>query len=482
VAETGNETFAGAITNAGALTKSGVGTTRLSGANTYSGATTIAAGTLQIGDGGTTGAIGSTSGIAISNGATLAFNRTDSYGGNFTQTISGAGGVALSAGTLTLQNTGNNFTGGVTVNGGTFKSSGNSAGNTIVVNNGGTLAMAGNDTWGNATISNSPLVTINSGGIMTSDGQFNSLRNLTLNGGTVTLNGGYTNNNTGAFGFGGTVTAGGALTSTITATTGSANFIRLGRESTNEPTIFHVEDPSGQLQITAPLTNNFGVISGLQKTGDGTLVLSGANGYTGTTKVSGGTLVVSNSIFTATIQSGSTTVNFAALPSPGTNNVLPGPLDAASLNSVNLTGPGGPISGTLTNSPNLIVIVNSNAPVGPTFASTYPSGSENTVDSNGLQNLMNYALGGTGPGSNPALPVLTSDASSLTLTANIRNSGQGVSVVGQYAYDLVGPWLEDKVSTTTGGSIVENTKETRFSIQLEPGQPRKFLRLKAVVP
>ena len=58
VAETGNQAFAGAITNAGSLTKSGAGTTRLSGANTYSGATTIAAGTLQIGDGGTTGAIG----------------------------------------------------------------------------------------------------------------------------------------------------------------------------------------------------------------------------------------------------------------------------------------------------------------------------------------------------------------------------------------------------------------------------------------
>ena len=293
VAETGNQAFAGAITNAGSLTKSGAGTTRLSGANTYSGATTIAAGTLQIGDGGTTGAIGSTSGISISNGATLAFNRTDNYGGNFTRTLSGAGGVTVSGGTLTLQNTGNTFTGGVAVNGGTFMSLGNSAGSNIVVNSGGTFAMAGTDTWGSAGITSSPAVTINSGGTMTSDNQFNSLRDLTLNGGSVNLNGGL-NSTTGAFVLGGTVTAGGLLTSSITATTGANNFIRLGRQGASEQTTFNVSNAAGQLTVDVTLKDNFGVTAGVNKTGAGKLVLSGSNDYTGATTVGGGTLQIGN--------------------------------------------------------------------------------------------------------------------------------------------------------------------------------------------
>ena len=465
---------------AAGLDKGGPGKMVLLGTNAYTGLTTVSGGILQVGNGGTTGNLGpATSEIAISDGATLAFNRSDNYGGNFTRKLSGGGGVSLSSGTLVLANTANSFTGGVTVNGGMFKTSGNSAGSNIVVNSGGTFAMAGTDTWGSARISNSPAVTINSGGTMTSDNQFNSLRDLTLNGGSVNLNGGLASTAS-AFVLGGTVTAGGALTSLITATTGSNNAIRLGREGSSEPTTFNVSDPSGQLLISAPLTNNFGSVSGLQKTGDGTLVLSGANGYSGTNKVSGGTLVVSNSIFTATIQSGSTTVNFATLPSPGTNNVLPGPLDAASLASVNLTGPG-TISGTLTNSPNLKVIVTSSAPVGPTFASTYPSGSENTVGSNGLQNLMSYALGGTGPGSTPALPVLTSDGTNLTLTANIRNDGQGVGVVGQYAYTLDGPWNDVTLTPTGATSTVANTTVKAFSQAIETGQPRKFLRFKATL-
>ena len=116
------------------LNKTGSGTLVLAASNSYTGSTTVSGGTLQIGNGGTTGNLGTaTDGIAISNGATLAFNRSDNYGGNFTRTLSGGGGVTVSGGTLTLQNTSNSFTGGVTVNGGKFNHLGNSAGNHIVV-------------------------------------------------------------------------------------------------------------------------------------------------------------------------------------------------------------------------------------------------------------------------------------------------------------------------------------------------------------
>jgi hypothetical protein len=137
---------------------------------------------------------------------------------------------------------------------------------------------------------------------------------------------------------------------------------------------------------------------------------------------------------------------------------------------------------TVVNSPNLVVEVTGGS-TEPTFEDTYSDTDPEAIDSvNGLAYLMNYALGGTGPGSNPALPVLTSDASSLTLTANIRNSGQGVSVVGQYAYDLAGPWTDVALTPTGVSSSVANTTLKSFSQAVESNKPRKFLRLKAVVP
>src|SRR5439155_15597997 len=77
-AGTGSTTFSGVIANGAtrnvALTASG-GTLVLTGANTYNGMTSIAAGgALQIGSGGTSGAIG---GGAVSNDGVLIFNRSD---------------------------------------------------------------------------------------------------------------------------------------------------------------------------------------------------------------------------------------------------------------------------------------------------------------------------------------------------------------------------------------------------------------------
>ncbi|NBU50802.1 MAG: hypothetical protein EBS47_12130, partial [Betaproteobacteria bacterium] len=275
--------------------------------------------------------------------------------------ILGSGALAKSgAGTLTLQNSANSFTGGVTVHGGTFRTLGNSAGSNIVVNSGATLAMAGTDTWGAAPVTSTPRVTINSGGTMTSDGQFNSLRDLTLNGGTVKLNGGLSN--CGAFAWGGTVTASGALTSTVTATTGTNNYLRLGRQGTAESTTFHVGLASGRLEVGAGLMNNFGATSGLNKTGDGSLVLTGTNGFTGTTTVSGGSLVVSQAAWTATILPNSITAQFSATPATGVYEILPGPLASPSLAAQSVTGLGSGQTGTLTNSPNLRLVVSPSLP------------------------------------------------------------------------------------------------------------------------
>ena len=68
-------TVGGAISGSGfGLTKAGSGSLILSGANTYNGSTIISAGTLQIGNGGTTGSLSTSS--AIENNGALVFNRS----------------------------------------------------------------------------------------------------------------------------------------------------------------------------------------------------------------------------------------------------------------------------------------------------------------------------------------------------------------------------------------------------------------------
>ncbi|NLF08755.1 MAG: hypothetical protein GX594_12370, partial [Pirellulaceae bacterium] len=109
------QTYSGVISGSGTLKKYNAGTLTLTGNNIYSGSTTVNAGTLRVGDGGTTGAVGSGS-IVIVEYVTLEFDR----GNNLTvaNTISGSGGLVKSGdGTLTL--TGNNtYTGGTVVSGG----------------------------------------------------------------------------------------------------------------------------------------------------------------------------------------------------------------------------------------------------------------------------------------------------------------------------------------------------------------------------
>ncbi|MEI6341435.1 MAG: autotransporter-associated beta strand repeat-containing protein, partial [Verrucomicrobiota bacterium] len=92
----------------GSLTKSGAGTMVLSGQNTYAGVTTISAGTLQVGNGGTTGTLGTGN---VVNNASLAWNRSDSF--TVANPISGTGSIQhQGSGTLTL--TGANTYSGIT--------------------------------------------------------------------------------------------------------------------------------------------------------------------------------------------------------------------------------------------------------------------------------------------------------------------------------------------------------------------------------
>ncbi len=100
-----------------AITKVGSRKWTIAGSNTYTGITTVSAGTLQIGNGGTSGSLGS--GGTVTNNAALVFNRSDAA--TVSNVINGIGTLAQNgSGTLTLASIGNGYTGGTAINGGTL--------------------------------------------------------------------------------------------------------------------------------------------------------------------------------------------------------------------------------------------------------------------------------------------------------------------------------------------------------------------------
>ena len=135
--------YAAVISGTGALKKLEAGTLTLTGDNSFSGGTTILGGTVQIGNGGTSGAIGSG---AITNEGTLAFHRSDNLlvpGG-----ISGSGEVHQNgSGTLTVSGA-STYTGATRVNAGRLLTDGAnvlSDASAVTVSQGATLQLGGND-------------------------------------------------------------------------------------------------------------------------------------------------------------------------------------------------------------------------------------------------------------------------------------------------------------------------------------------------
>ncbi|MBN8459036.1 MAG: autotransporter-associated beta strand repeat-containing protein [Verrucomicrobia bacterium] len=217
-----------------------------------------------------------------------------------------AGGInKTGAGTMLLNNTGNAFTGDLTVGAGTIitgtSQGGGSTGylgavtggRTITISSGATLDFRANNQFGGGgkTAATLPSIVVN-GGTLTST-RFNILGNVTLNGGTLTQSVTDSGNYEG-YEFLGTVTVGGGSASTISSGNGKANHLRGGSTIT-----FNVADATASsasdLVVSNILRNGSGDYTGtgsLLKTGTGTMQMNAVNTYTGTTTVSQGTLVL----------------------------------------------------------------------------------------------------------------------------------------------------------------------------------------------
>ena len=261
---------------------------------------------------------------------------TISVGGN--NVISNFGGglvgsgnlVKVGTGTLNLTNSISIFTGNITVNGGVLQAStGNNngtndgrsstlgafqvPGRTITVNNGGTLLFTSNNIFGNGTGArgegpNIIPITVNAGGTLATT-RYDVIGNVTLNGGTMYQS----SSDAGAFEgwqFLGTITAGGTSPSSIVSTNVKGNHLYFN-------TTFNVADATGNsspdLLVPSILENqsgDFGSAAGsLTKTGVGTMLMSGANVYTGNTTISAGTLMLGGKTVASTTDTGSLVVN-----------------------------------------------------------------------------------------------------------------------------------------------------------------------------
>ena len=286
-------TYAGAMSGSGSLTKLGTGIVKLSGVNSYSGGTTVSAGTL-------TGTTSSLQG-AITNNAAVAFDQSTS--GTYAGVMSGSGSLTKrGTGTVTLSGA-NSYAGTTTVSAGTLSVTGDgNLGAGAVTLSGGHLTVTGDGTIDNAIVlaQAATLTTSNSGTVVTLSGTISGSGTLTKAGsGTLVLSG--TANSAAAWD---TKVTSGTLQVTSDANLGSGTltfsggFFKISATTTIDNAIVlgvaatPITVDSGVTATLSGVISQSGGSQAVNKSGSGTLVLTGANSYTGYTNLNSGTLRV----------------------------------------------------------------------------------------------------------------------------------------------------------------------------------------------
>ncbi|MBV8275365.1 MAG: autotransporter-associated beta strand repeat-containing protein, partial [Verrucomicrobia bacterium] len=449
--------FGGSISGTGTVTQNGgTGTLVLSGNNTYSGATTVNAGTLQAGSttafsansaytvssvldlNGFSNSIGSLAGTGtvLSNGpptATLTVG-ADNTSTTFSGLIqNGLGLLALTkigGGTLTLTSAVNAYSGGTNLNGGTLAvNSDSNLGTGALSFNGGTLEAL---TAGGG-ITSSKAITLNGlGGTFLADagtsstlsGAISGAGSFTLDGpGTLTLSGNNTYNgattiNTGTLRAGSLtgLSQNSAFTvnsvldlNGFSSTIGSLAGAGTIRNSGGTTATLSVGHDNSNTTFDGALGDGASPLA-LNKVGTGTLILVGANTYTGGTTITAGTLQIGNGTLGAGSIAGNVTDNgVLAFDRPDTVT-FPGVITGA---------------GSLTQSGTGVLIL--------TGTNTYIGG---TTISNGTLQIGNGATGGSIVGNVADSGLLTFDepgnaifAGTISGSGSLIQNGTGTLIL-----------------------------------------------------
>ena len=429
----GSGTFSGSIANPSAqisLVKTGSGRQILSGANSHTGGTTITGGTLQVGNGGTSGTLG-TGNVSISNGANLEINRSDAYGTGSAQSFSGSG-------TITKEGTGN-----LVFNGGVDHTNVQGISN-LVVNNG----LIRTDNWG----------------------QWNTNLNLTVNGPGVfemwntsvslaNLNGNGTVQNAKYWGRSQTLTiAAGSFSGTITD-----NGITSGGAGTGDTRIHLIKSSSGTLTLAGTVSH-----SGDTTVNDGTLVLA-ATGSLKFTLTSGGHNRVTGA---GTAQfHGSFAIDTSALTSPtiGTSWQL---VDMASRtfgptfhvvgfspqgDGVRWTQPAGGLNEWVFSETTGTLTLAASDYLTWADAQGLAGGENADDDQDGLSNRQEYAFGTDPKSGASAAPVtITSGGGALTIRYTRRDPSKTGLTYSVWTTTDLSNWIEDSGATQMPGAIGAN--------------------------
>ncbi len=485
-------TYGGIVANNGSgnggLTLAGGGTLALSGANTYSGGTTIIGGTLQLGSSTALGA-----GDVTVNGGTLDINSfsetvpgltlefgsvigttgvlesTSAYqvqDGSIGAILGGSDGLDMTTnGEVTLSGA-NTYSGVTTISGGElFVSSdanlgadpGSPTPGSIALNGGTLVATASFTLNSNREIAVSPNsvgnfanigvqgdVTLSYGGIVSGTGGL-----IVGGGGTFVLSGANTYS-------GGTVIYFCTLEVTNGGSLGSGSVTDYGG------LVFNRSD-------TSTVVNSISGQGGLSMLGSGTVTLSGANTFTGTTVVEAGTLIVGNST-SAEPWTSSTEIDSGASADFMELNITDAPIENSG--SVTLTGcsisGGSAVDGGGMNNSGTATLYDC------TLSGNMASGNGGALYNTGTATLIGCTVAGNSASDGAGVynPTGTLSLTDTIIAGNTAPAGGAASDVGgtgasgvSGSYNLIGDGGSGGISNGVNGDIVL-TPQTEGSVGL----------------
>jgi len=419
--------------------------------------------------------------LALATGKTLALDTAGATSKNFSALITGAGNLALNAGsdTLTLNNAGNDYTGSTTINSGTVVAGSNNAlGKTSLLSTlAGTAFNLNGNTQTLGGLSNAGQITTGQNGALTS-GALANTGTVNIAGGTLTLtNGGSSSAAGGLTGNGNLVVSGGELA------VSKANAGLAGNTTINQGAAVTLTDTGtlgsaavgiasgGTLNLNADQTlANVLSGAGAINTG-GKVTLSADNTFSGSHSVGAdGALTISKA---GNLGSDAATVSLSRAGSQLVLNALSGAINNAlsgvAGSTVSLTGGseaslGGNNSnflGTYSVGGDSTLSVGSASNLGAGSASVLLNGAGNTLNLAGYRGAFGNQVGGTGL-------LSLSDSADVTLnsTGNLA-SDIGIDIAGGSALTLAG--LNAFNQALTGGGALNINGSTGFTFGSNTG-------------